>query len=179
MKNAEVILVTSQDVSIGLMEKMEAHRKGLLHRAFSVFIFDKNGHMLLQQRAAEKYHGGLLWTNACCSHPYPGEEVNDAAQRRLYEELGFSTPLEKIFSFTYKANVENNLIEHEFDHVFAGEYEGEINFNRQEVAAFAYRSFPEIQSWMTEHPEEFTTWFKIAFPQIKSWWHKTYKASNQ
>src|SRR5437763_15474807 len=115
MKEQQVILVSAQDKELGVMEKIEAHRKGLLHRAFSVFIFDKDGRMLLQQRAAEKYHGGLLWTNACCSHPSPGETIEAAAARRVNEELGFTTPLKKIFAFTYKADVENNLIEHEYD----------------------------------------------------------------
>ena len=129
MKINEVILVNERDEALGVMEKMEAHRKGALHRAFSVFIFDSRGRMLLQQRASEKYHGGLLWTNACCSHPYPGEEVERAAERRLNEELGFTAPIHKIFSFTYRALVENDLTEHEFDHVFAGQYEGEITAN--------------------------------------------------
>ena len=174
MKNQEVILVTAQDEEIGVMEKMEAHQKGLLHRAFSVFIFNSEGKMLLQQRAAQKYHGGLLWTNACCSHPYPHEDVNDAAERRLQEELGFSTELKKIFAFTYKAEVENNLIEHEYDHVFAGEYEGEIRPNKEEVAAYAYHSMEEIRLLLEESQATFTTWFKIAFPQIEAWWKKTY-----
>src|SRR5205085_371025 len=137
------------------MEKMEAHQKGLLHRAFSVFIFNSEGKMLLQQRAAQKYHGGLLWTNACCSHPYPHEDLNDAAERRLQEELGFSTELKKIFAFTYKADVENNLIEHEFDHVFAGEYEGEIKPNSDEVADYAYFGVKEIGKLLEEKPENF------------------------
>src|SRR3569832_1359954 len=119
---------------MGVMEKLEAHQKGLLHRAFSVFIFDSKGKMLLHQRAEDKYHGGKLWTNACCSHPYPGEKIEDAARRRLIEELGFTTKLNKIFSFTYHARVENDLIEHEFEHVFAGEYESVIEPNPREVA---------------------------------------------
>jgi isopentenyl-diphosphate Delta-isomerase len=174
MKNQDVILVTAQDLEIGVMEKMEAHQKGLLHRAFSVFIFDKNGKMLLQQRAAKKYHGGLLWTNACCSHPYPDENVQEAAERRLNEELGFTIPLEKIFSFTYRAEVENGLIEHEYDHVFAGEYDGELNPNSEEVAAYAYCSMEEIVNLLDQSPSHFTTWFRIAFPQIENWWKKTY-----
>ena len=174
MKNQEVILVSAQDEAIGVMEKMEAHQKGLLHRAFSVFIFDTEGRMLLQQRAAKKYHGGLLWTNACCSHPYPDEPVQDAAQRRLKEEMGFSIPLSKVFAFTYRAEVENNLIEHEYDHVFTGEYEGEINPNGEEVEAFAYYTMEEIADFLKEKPASFTTWFRIAFPQIETWWKKTY-----
>lgn len=176
MQQQEVILVTPQDEPIGSMEKMEAHQKGLLHRAFSVFIFDKRGRMLLQQRAPQKYHGAYLWTNACCSHPYLNEPVQDAAQRRLMEELGFTTPLRKIFSFTYKAAVENNLIEHEYDHVFAGEYEGEININSEEVCNYEYRDMLSIRSMLAEKPEKFTTWFRIAFPQIEAWWKEHYAA---
>jgi isopentenyl-diphosphate delta-isomerase len=175
MKQQEVILVTLDDDPIGVMEKIEAHERGLLHRAFSIFIFDKNGRMLLQQRAEEKYHGGLLWTNACCSHPYPGESVEVGAQRRLEEELGFIVMLKKIFSFTYKADVENDLIEHEFDHVFAGEYDGEITINKAEVAAFSYHTMQEIKSFLTQRPNDFTAWFKLAFPQIESWWKMNYE----
>ncbi|RYY72929.1 MAG: isopentenyl-diphosphate Delta-isomerase [Gammaproteobacteria bacterium] len=174
MKEQKVILVNERDEAIGVMEKMEAHQKGLLHRAFSVFIFDKEGRMLLQQRAAQKYHGGLLWTNACCSHPYPDESVEDAAERRLQEEMGFVTPLQKVFAFTYQAEVENDLIEHEFDHVFTGEYEGGIQPNSEEVAAYGYHSMEEISYLLDERPKTFTTWFRIAFPQILSWWKKAY-----
>jgi isopentenyl-diphosphate Delta-isomerase len=174
MKEQQVILVTPQDEPLGVMEKMEAHQKGLLHRAFSVFIFDKEGRMLLQQRAPQKYHGAYLWTNACCSHPMWNEPVEEAAQRRLMEELGFATPLEKIFSFTYKATVENGLVEHEYDHVFAGEYEGEIHMNEEEVCDYAYRNLAEIRSLVRENPGLFTSWFRIAFPQIEAWWKERY-----
>ena len=174
MKQQEVILVSQNDEPIGVMEKLEAHRKGLLHRAFSIFIFDREGRMLLQQRAATKYHGGLLWTNACCSHPNPGEGVDAAAERRLKEELGFTTPLQKIFCFTYKENVENNLVEHEYDHVFAGEYEGEIKLNEEEVAACNYHSMMEIKLFLKQRPNEFTAWFKLAFTELESWWKKAY-----
>ena len=176
MKQQEVLLVTPQDEPIGVMEKMEAHEKGVLHRAFSVFIFDNTGRMLLQQRAAEKYHGGLLWTNACCSHPYPDERVEEAAERRLNEELGFITPLKKIFSFTYKADVENELVEHEYDHVFAGEYSGEIKLNKEEVAACSYHSMQEIKLFLKQRPNDFTAWFKLAIPKVESWWRKRYES---
>jgi isopentenyl-diphosphate delta-isomerase len=176
MNPQEVILVTPQDEPVGVMEKMEAHRRGLLHRAFSVFIFDRDGRMLLQQRAPQKYHGAYLWTNACCSHPMWDEPVEDAAQRRLQEELGFKTPLQKIFSFTYQATVENNLIEHEYDHVFAGEYEGKIEANREEVVDFAYHDLASLKLLVEENPERFTTWFRIAFPQIEAWWKDNYTA---
>jgi isopentenyl-diphosphate Delta-isomerase len=174
MKTQSVILVTEDDVPIGTMEKMEAHMKGVLHRAFSVFIFNGEGKMLLQQRAAEKYHGAHLWTNACCSHPYPGEPVAEAAVRRLEEELGFTTTLTKLFHFTYKSAVENDLIEHEFDHVFGGEYESEIKLNKEEVAAYRYLSIDEIKKELNEKPQTYTTWFRIAFPTIEHWWEKQY-----
>lgn len=175
MKRQEVILVNENDDPVGVMEKMEAHQKGLLHRAFSVFIFDRKGRMLLQQRAAEKYHGAHLWTNACCSHPFPGEKTQDAAQRRLKEELGFDSQLHEIFSFTYRAEVENNLIEYEFDHVFAGEFEGEIHANSKEVADYSYRTMIQIKKEIEEHPGKFTSWFKIAFPKIENWWKGKYE----
>jgi isopentenyl-diphosphate Delta-isomerase len=165
----DVILVNENDEEAGFMEKMEVHRKGLLHRAFSVFIFDKNSNMLLQQRAAGKYHGAHLWTNACCSHPFPGEPVATAAARRLKEELGFTASLEKIFDFIYRSEVENNLVEHEFDHVFTGIYEGEIIMNPEEVEAVRYVSMDEIKEELKLHPERFTIWFRIAFPRIIEW----------
>jgi isopentenyl-diphosphate delta-isomerase len=167
MEEQQVILVNEADEPIGIMEKMEAHRRGLLHRAFSVFIFDRKGRMLLQQRAAEKYHGGLLWTNACCSHPFPGETVEAAAQRRLQEELGFKTPLQKLFAFTYKADVENGLTEHEFDHVFTGIYEGRIEPDRSEVADVQYLEMEQIKSNLERNPEKFTAWFRLAFGKVR------------
>lgn len=171
----QVILVNIQDEPTGVMEKIEAHQKGLLHRAFSIFIFDSKGKMLLQQRSADKYHGAHLWTNACCSHPYPGEKTEDAAQRRLKEELGFVTGLKEIFSFTYHAQVENNLIEHEFDHVFAGEYEKALHPDPHEVANYTYETMAEIKKEIQSHPQKFTSWFKIAFPKIEEWWKQKYE----
>jgi len=179
MRSPEVILVNERDETIGAMEKMEVHRKGLLHRAFSVFIFDSKGRMLLQQRAAAKYHGGLLWTNACCSHPCPGETVEAAAARRLGEELGFSTPLEKIFTFSYHAEVENGLIEHEFDHVFAGQYEGSIRPDAEEVADVRYEVMKTIKYAIAARPAEFTAWFRIAFAQVEDWWQQRYGRQNK
>ncbi|MBA2745620.1 MAG: isopentenyl-diphosphate Delta-isomerase [Flavisolibacter sp.] len=169
MQNS-VILVNAQDEEVGLMEKMEAHRKGLLHRAFSIFIFDGKGSMLLQQRAANKYHGAYLWTNACCSHPHPGEGVHAAAVRRLEEELGFTTTIEKIFDFVYHAPVENDLIEHEYDHVFAGQYEDRIRANPEEVMDYRYIDMEALKKEMDVQPERFTTWFRIAYPEIEKWW---------
>jgi isopentenyl-diphosphate delta-isomerase len=163
----EVVLVNEQDEPLGTMEKMEAHRKGLLHRAFSVFIFNNKGEMLLQQRARNKYHSGGLWTNACCSHPAPGEEVGKAAARRLKEEMGFSVSLEKIFDFTYRSEMENGLTEHEFDHVFAGFYDGPITPDKDEVQDYCYKSMDAIRQHLQSHPQQFTAWFHIAFPKIE------------
>ena len=166
----QVILVNEHDEEIGAMEKMQAHDEGLLHRAFSIFIFNDKGEMLLQQRAVNKYHSAGLWTNACCSHPRPGESTKQAAQRRLKEELGFETPIEKIFHFTYKAAFENGLIEHEFDHVFSGKHSGEVMFNKNEAQDVCYRSMDEIESSLQTHSQKFTTWFCIAFPLVKKWY---------
>ncbi len=174
MNTQDVILVNEKDEPLGTMEKMEAHQKGLLHRAFSVFIFDSKGRMLLQQRAAQKYHGAHLWTNACCSHPLPGEETVTAATRRLKEELGFVTDIREIFSFTYCSPVENNLMEHEYDHVFVGVYEGSIHPHPQEVADYRYEEIDEIKKSLHQNPEGFTVWFKIAFPRIESWWRENF-----
>ena len=163
----EVVLVDEHDNAIGIMEKMQAHREGKLHRAFSVFIFNDKGEMLLQQRALNKYHSAGLWTNACCSHPKPNETTITAATRRLQEELGFVTTLEKLFDFTYKASFDNGLTEYEFDHVFSGNYNGTIKMNAAEVHDFCYRSVAEIESNLNSHPQKFTEWFKIAFPLVK------------
>ena len=168
----EVILVNEQDEETGAMEKMEAHRKGRLHRAFSIFIFNNKNEILLQQRAVNKYHSGGLWSNACCSHPKPGETIDAAAKRRLKEELGFETELEKIFEFTYNTSFENGLTEYEFDHVFAGIYNDEIQFNKTEVQDICFRSMSEIESDLQTHPHKFTPWFLIAFPMIKKWQFK-------
>jgi len=171
----KVILVDENDDMVGTMGKMEAHKQGLLHRAFSIFIFNSKGEMLLQQRAITKYHSGGLWTNACCSHPMPGEKTQGAAQRRLMEELGFETPVEKIFDFTYKAEFDNGLTEHEFDHVFAGEYEGELEINPDEVNDFVYKEVSAIKNEMQTEPQKFTAWFHIAFPKIEEWWISRYQ----
>lgn len=163
----EVILVNEADEPTGIMEKMEVHQKGLLHRAFSVFIFNSKGEMLLQQRATGKYHNGELWTNACCSHPAPGESINTAANRRLKEEMGFTTALEKAFEFTYKASFDNGLIEHEFDHVFVGQYDGDIQVDKSEVKDYCFKTIDELEASLQSHPQKFTAWFKIAFPKIE------------
>ena len=168
----QVILVDENDFSAGMMEKMEAHEKAVLHRAFSVFIFNSQGELLLQQRALDKYHSGGLWTNSCCSHPRPGEDTLAAACRRLKEEMGFETRLEKIFDFVYKAEFENGLTEHEFDHVFIGYYNDQIQPNQNEVSNYAYRSMKKIEELLQTKPELFTAWFHIAFPKLMDWWNK-------
>ena len=168
----EVILVNENDTPIGTIEKMAAHEQALLHRAFSVFIFNSNGLMLLQQRAVTKYHSPGLWTNACCSHPFPNEETEHAAQRRLQEELGFTTTLTKAFHFTYKANFDNGLTEHEFDHVFVGVYEGDVASNPEEVNAITFKTMSEVRNDLINSPNLYTEWFKIAFPLLSKWIHK-------
>jgi isopentenyl-diphosphate delta-isomerase len=175
MEIQHVILVNEKDEPTGVMEKIKAHEEGLLHRAFSVFIFNSKGEMLLQQRAMKKYHSGGLWTNACCSHPQPGEETNIAAQRRLKEEISLITPLEKVFDFIYKAKFDNGLTEYEFDHVFVGEYEGKINFNKKEVMDFCYKKMKDIRHSLQTHPQKYTAWFHLAFPKIEEWWNEQYK----
>ncbi|HVX49080.1 MAG TPA: isopentenyl-diphosphate Delta-isomerase [Chitinophagaceae bacterium] len=166
----EVILVNERDEQAGTIGKLEAHKQALLHRAFSVFIFNNKGDMLLQQRAVNKYHSGGLWSNACCSHPRPGEETLPAAQRRLKEEMGFNTPLHKIFDFTYKTSFSNGLTEYEFDHVFAGHYEGEIVPNVMEVSNYTFKPMSEIEESLQLSPQKYTAWFHIAFPKIMEWW---------
>src|SRR5215470_10848440 len=135
------------------MDKMEAHQKGLIHRAFSIFIFNARGEMLLQQRALNKYHSAGLWSNSCCSHPYPGEEIKDAATRRLNEELGFETPLEKIFDFIYQVSFENGLVENEFDHVFVGYYDGDVKANLGEVNDYVFKPMEQIRLELQKTPE--------------------------
>jgi len=168
-KQEEVILVNEYDMPLGAMEKLEAHRKALLHRAFSVFIFNGKGEMLLQQRASQKYHSAGLWTNACCSHPRPGEDTREAAIRRLKEELGFTTGLEKIFDFTYRSEFENGLTEFEFDHVFVGRYDKGVFPNKEEVSDYCYKPLNEIGASLGSDPGKYTAWFHLAFPLVQKW----------
>jgi len=169
MIETNLILVDEQDQQIGLMEKMEAHQKGLLHRAFSVFIFNERQEMLLQQRAEKKYHSGGLWTNACCSHPLPGETVIAAGQRRLHEEMGFSAALEAAFSFIYRCEFDNGLTEHEFDHVLIGYSNGPVHPDPKEVQDYCYQTLDEIAANLQTHPHRYTAWFRIAFPKLQDW----------
>lgn len=163
-----VILVDEQDNQLGLMPKMEAHEKAVLHRAFSVFIFNSDGDLILQQRAAHKYHSPLLWTNTCCSHQRDGESNIEAGKRRLLEEMGFSTELKEVFSFIYKAPFDNGLTEHELDHVMVGYFDGVPEVNPEEVASFKWMSLEAIKEDIELHPNLYTAWFKIIFKESYS-----------
>jgi len=161
-----VVLVDEQDNPIGKMEKQQAHLEGLLHRAFSIFIFNSEKKLLLQKRASSKYHCGGLWTNTCCSHPRENEIVQDAAHRRLQEEMGMQCELTPIFSFVYKANFENGLTEHEFDHVFFGESNQIPSINIAEVQDYRFVGIDELQIEIKESPQNFTPWFLIALDRV-------------
>jgi len=166
MKKEYVILVDTADRELGTMEKMEAHEKAVLHRAFSVFIFNDRGELMLQQRAAHKYHSPLLWTNTCCSHQRQGESNIEAGKRRLREEMGFEVDLDKKFHFVYKAEFDNGLTEHELDHVMVGYYNGEPTINPEEVASWKWISMEVLQQDMKDHPQDYTAWFKIIFDRF-------------
>ena len=161
-----VVLVNENDNQIGIMEKMAAHIVPRLHRAFSIFIFNSKGELLLQQRAFSKYHSPGLWTNTCCSHPRDGESVDKAADRRLLEEMGLQCPMHEVFTFIYKAPVGLGLVEHEYDHVFFGQCDDAPVINTEEVASWKYMSLDNIASDMKTHPECYTEWFKISFDEI-------------
>lgn len=162
----DVILVDHQDNPIGVMEKMMAHQEGRLHRAFSVFIFNESDELLLHRRAEEKYHSPGLWTNTCCSHPMPGEEVGVAAHRRLKEEMGMTCTLVKAFEFVYHARLENDLVEHEFDHVFFGRSNESPIPDPVEVSDWKYMRLYDVFIDVQLHPELYTEWFKIALPEV-------------
>ncbi len=162
-----VILVDEEDNILGTMDKMEAHVMGKLHRAFSVFIFNRKGELLLQQRALDKYHSGGKWTNTCCSHPRLGEETLSAAKRRLKEEMGMTCELKYSFNFTYKAALNDGIAEHELDHVFFGVCDDLPIINKDEVASYRYMSMGNLSNEMFEHPEFYTEWLKICFTQVE------------
>ncbi len=167
-EDVKVVLVDEQDEEIGVMGKLQAHVEGRLHRAVSVFLFNEHQQMLLQQRAPSKYHSGGLWSNTCCSHPYPGEKVLDAAQRRLREEMGISCELRKVLDFIYKVSLDQGLTEHEFDHVFVGQFNGEPQLNLEEASNWKWIGIEELERSIEESPESYTTWFKIIFKQVIS-----------
>lgn len=162
----QVILVDTNDNPLGVMEKMEAHEKGLLHRAFSVFILNSKGELLLQQRAFSKYHSAGLWTNTCCSHQREGETNLEAGKRRLMEEMGMEVPLKEVFSFIYKAPFDNGLTEHEFDYVLVGYSDETPKINPDEVASWRWLSLNEIQQDILKNPKNYTEWFKIIFKKF-------------
>ena len=166
MEEEKVILVNSNDEPIGLMPKMEAHEKALLHRAFSVFVINSNNELMLQQRALQKYHSPGLWTNTCCSHQRDGEENIEAGLRRLQEEMGFETPLEYLFNFIYKAPFDNGLTEHELDHVMLGRYEGKPSINPEEVASWKWMDIDLIHADLINNPADYTVWFAIIFDRF-------------
>ena len=165
-----VILVDENDRAIGTMEKMEAHQKGVLHRAFSVLLFNAKGELLIQKRSASKYHSAGLWTNTCCSHPRPDETLTEAATRRLQEEMGIQVDIEPLYSFIYRVNLDGGLIEHELDHVLIGHFDGEPELNHDEASAWRYASIAQLKQEALENPSEFTHWFKLILqhPEINA-----------
>lgn len=162
----KVILLDEEGNETGEMEKLEAHEKGKLHKAFSIFVFNSKGEMLIQQRDKEKYHCGGLWANACCSHPRSGEVIDDAVHRRLKEEMGFDCGLQKVFKFTYKAEFDNGLTEFETDHVFIGISDAEVVMNKEEVMDYKWISIVELLGDIVENPDKYAPWFKIALKKI-------------
>ncbi len=164
-----VILVDENDTEIGVMEKMEAHKKGLLHRAFSFFVFNSKGEMLIQRRAFSKYHSQGLWTNACCSHPRPNEPVEAAAERRIWEEMGIQVSALFLFHFIYKAEVAHGLTEHELDYVFIGQYDGEPNPDPEEVSEWKYIDMQSLKQFVSLNPENYTIWFKIIWEKVRAY----------
>ncbi len=156
-----VILVDSNDQQVGVEEKLAAHRRGVLHRAVSVFVFDQNRRLLLQRRAPGKYHSPELWSNTCCGHPRPGETSLAAAERRLREEMGIGCALEPAFSFIYRADLGGGLIEHELDHVFVGRYEGEPMPDPREVGEWRWVDLEEVSTDVVDCPEAYTVWFRL------------------
>lgn len=162
----KVILVNSRDESIGEMEKLEAHEKGLLHRAFSVILFNNKGEMLLQKRADGKYHSAGLWTNTCCSHPRPGEKAEEAAKRRLKEEMDIEAAPEFLYKFIYKTKLDHGLIEHEYDYVFVGTYDGEPTPNPSEVSDWKYVPLETLNKDIANNPHDYTVWFRIIMENL-------------
>ena len=173
MSEEKVILVDKNDNQVGLMPKIEAHEKGVLHRAFSIFIFNSKYELLLQKRASSKYHSGGLWTNTCCSHPRDGEDTLDAANRRLEEEMGIKTSLRKVYDFIYKAELDNQLTEHEFDHVFYGVCDRDPILNKDEAEDFKWVDMETLNNDIIKNEDNYTVWFKIAFEYfynyLKKW----------
>jgi isopentenyl-diphosphate delta-isomerase len=156
-----VVLVDETDREVGSMEKMQAHREGRLHRAFSIFIFNQQGEMLIQRRSPAKYHTGMLWSNACCSHPIPGETIEAALLRKLQQEMGFTCSLKSAFSFTYRAELDNGLTEHEIDHVYTGYFSGVPQPNPEEVCDWKFIEYGVLRDEVKKNPERYTPWFRM------------------
>lgn len=171
MKEPHVILVDKNDVQTGTASKLEAHEKALLHRAVSVFIVNSKGEWLLQRRALDKYHSNGLWTNTCCTHPFPGEAARDAATRRLQEEMGMQCELTYLFSFIYQGKLDNDLTEHELDHVFLGVSDDEPVINRMEVDDWEYVSWEVLCNDVKQNPSEYTYWFRKIFEDVHNHIH--------
>ena len=174
--NEYLILVDDNDQPCGKMEKLQVHQSGLLHRAFSVFIFNTKGELLLQQRADDKYHSGGLWTNTCCSHPRHGEEISNAIDRRLKEELGITCRTDFAFSFVYKTIFENGLTEHEFDHVHFGVSNDLPMPLKTEVQAWKYMTLNHLEMEIRFYPEKYTDWLKICLPDAKKYFQESFKS---
>ena len=169
MAKQKVVLVDRKDNTLGVMGKLVAHELGALHRAFSIFIFNSEGKLMIHQRALSKYHSPGLWTNTCCSHPKIDEDVMENAHQRLLEEMGFDCELEKAFTFVYKSDVGQGLTEHEFDHVFVGQYNDKPNINKSEVEDWQFMSMDSLRDDIDHHPENYTEWFKIAFEKMENY----------
>ncbi|NMG15765.1 isopentenyl-diphosphate Delta-isomerase [Aromatoleum bremense] len=164
----QVILVDLNDNQVGVADKMAAHRSGELHRAISIFVFDRTGQVLLQKRASTKYHSGGLWSNTCCSHPRPNEDTTNAAQRRLREEMGVNCELQEVFSFAYKTRFDNGLIENEYDHVFFGDHDGEPVLNPEEADDWKWMETKQLAADLREHPETYSFWLAACFDRVVS-----------
>lgn len=165
----EVIIVDEQDNERGTGEKMKTHKEGKLHRAFSIFVFNSKGEVLIHKRAKAKYHSGGLWTNTCCSHPRPGEATEEAVHRRLKEEMGFDCDLKEAFSFIYKVKFDNELFEHEYDHVFIGTFDGQPKSNPEEVEDWKWISFQDLKKEVHENPDNFTYWLRSSLDKVISY----------
>ncbi len=161
-----LILVDENDRQIGTGEKMEVHRAGTLHRCFSIFVFNSSGDVLLQKRAKSKYHSGGLWTNTCCSHPRDGEQLDDSVHRRLIEEMGFDCEMKEVFTFIYRAELDHELTEHEFDHVYIGKYNGKVTPNPEEADGYEWETIEAVKEDIEKNPDRYTVWSKIAFARL-------------
>lgn len=164
-----VIIVNEEDQETGEEEKIAAHQQGLLHRAFSVFIFNADGRLLLQRRDSGKYHSGGLWSNTCCGHPRPGENTAEAAERRLHEEMGFTCALTRVHGFHYQVDLRNDLIENEYDHVFVGWHDESPVPDPDEVEDWAWVEPTILERWVQDDPDKFTYWFHLALPPVLDW----------